>query len=58
MRDVAAFLLTLLTIVAVIAALWITRRRNRRDSHSLRFVIQPADEAEVRAPEARISESS
>ena len=46
MRVIAAYLLILLTVAGVVAAWWLSRRKERRDHSSVRYVIQPDEEAD------------
>jgi hypothetical protein len=44
MREIAAYLLIVLTLAGVAMAWWVTRRRSRRNSHSIRYVVHPRDD--------------
>lgn len=47
MRVIAAYLLILLTVAGLVTAVWFARRRERRDHHSVRYVIDAPDAAEA-----------
>jgi hypothetical protein len=44
MREIAAYLLIVVTLAGIAVAWWFSRRRNRRDTHSVRYVVHPRDD--------------